>query len=328
MYKDIFVSFIVPVYNVEEYIEECLTSILKQTHEKFEVIVIDDGSPDNSGKIADGIAKKDDRIKVIHKKNNGVSSARNAGLENANGEYIIFVDSDDYIMPDYTEYMLKLIKETDTDISVSLNQYNENAISQVNDDKFEVYSSSKASQELYLGRIGVAVWNKIFKREFIEKNKLRFFEDLWFGEGMIYCISSFQKTSKIGVGRRRAYFQRPNPDSAVRKFNFDSWMCGFESLKRQRKVLDSNDKELILAWEYHYWLGCMSVCREIVKFKLINKYKGEYKKYKKYIRQHFRIPFRANISFEKKILCSFYIISPKFGYFVYSIFSKLRKKNA
>ena len=97
------ISVIVPVYNVEQYLPQCLDSIINQTYKNLEIICVDDGSPDNSGKILDEYAKKDKRIKVIHQENQGVSVARNTGLDNATGKYIGFVDPDDWIEADYYE---------------------------------------------------------------------------------------------------------------------------------------------------------------------------------------------------------------------------------
>ena len=112
------ISVIVPVYNVEKYLRKCIESILNQTFREFELILVDDGSTDSSGKICDEYALKDSRIKVIHKENGGASSARNAGLDVAKGEYIGFVDSDDWIEMDMYGELYRLIKENNTDISV------------------------------------------------------------------------------------------------------------------------------------------------------------------------------------------------------------------
>ena len=100
------ISVIVPVYNVEEYVEKCVLSIINQTYKNLEIILVDDGSTDNSGKICDEIAIKDNRIKVIHKKNGGLSDARNVGIDIAKGDYLGFVDSDDYIDPDMYSILL------------------------------------------------------------------------------------------------------------------------------------------------------------------------------------------------------------------------------
>ena len=100
------ISVIVPIYNTEKYLKRCFDSILSSTYENLEVILVDDGSPDNSGKICDEYAARDSRIRVIHKKNGGLSSARNAGLDIATGDYVTFVDSDDYIASDIYEKLV------------------------------------------------------------------------------------------------------------------------------------------------------------------------------------------------------------------------------
>ena len=110
------VSIIVPVYKVEDYIRECLDSILAQTYPYFELILVDDGSPDNCGRICDDYAKGDNRIKVVHKVNGGISSARNAGLEVAKGEWIMHVDGDDWIEPDMLEKMYAVAEKSQADI--------------------------------------------------------------------------------------------------------------------------------------------------------------------------------------------------------------------
>lgn len=113
MNRDTRISVIVPVYNVEEYLSRCVDSILAQTHSNLEVILVDDGAKDASGVICDGYAAKDPRVKVIHKKNGGLSSARNRGLEAAGGEYIAFVDSDDWIEPDAYAHLLHIMDKYD-----------------------------------------------------------------------------------------------------------------------------------------------------------------------------------------------------------------------
>ena len=110
------ISIIVPVYNVEQFLARCIDSIRAQTYRNIEILLIDDGSTDNSGRVCDEYAKQDGRIKVYHKPNGGVSSARNYGLDRATGKYIGFVDSDDFIAPDMYEYLIQLIKDTNAEI--------------------------------------------------------------------------------------------------------------------------------------------------------------------------------------------------------------------
>lgn len=116
------ISVIVPCYNVEKYLPKCVESILSQTYKNLEIILVDDGSPDNCGKICDDYAARDSRIKVIHKENGGLSDARNVALDIMKGEYVTFIDSDDYVANDYVEFLYKLIAKNDVRMSVTCHQ--------------------------------------------------------------------------------------------------------------------------------------------------------------------------------------------------------------
>jgi glycosyltransferase involved in cell wall biosynthesis len=309
------VSVIVPVYNVEKYIKECLDSISNQTYRNIEIIVVDDGTPDNSGKIAEECAHNDKRIKVVHQENSGVSAARNTGLDLANGEYIIFVDSDDYLHPDYSEYMLDLIRFTKSDIAVSLNMYNEYASKQIVSDRFEVYSPAMALQAIYLFRMGVAVWNKIFRRDFIEKFHLRFNTKLWFGEGTSFNVFCFNRAARIGAGLRRVYFQRNNPESAVRKFKLESWECGFRALEYQKTDLTKSgiliNRTVADSFNFHWWWTAFTVIHEIYKNKLEKEYPETMKKYYALIRKNILLAFRVPLGIKRIILNTIIFASPK-----------------
>lgn len=116
--NDILVSVILPVYNVEKYLIKCLDSVIRQTYQKLEIILVDDGSTDSSGKICDDYANKDGRIKIFHKKNGGLSDARNYGIERSTGEYLAFIDSDDYVDDDYIEFLMNLTESGKYKISL------------------------------------------------------------------------------------------------------------------------------------------------------------------------------------------------------------------
>ena len=118
MYEEKLVSVIVPIYNVEEYLERCIESILRQSYNNLEIILVDDGSTDRSGEICDAFAQKDNRVKVIHQVNGGVATARNTGLDNSKGDYICFIDSDDYVHPDFIKYLYIKLMENGCDISM------------------------------------------------------------------------------------------------------------------------------------------------------------------------------------------------------------------
>ena len=166
------ISIIVPIYNVEKYLNKCVESIINQTYKNLEIILVDDGSPDNCPAICDEWAKKDNRIKVIHKENGGLSDARNAGLAVATGEYIAFIDSDDYIELDFYNKLYKVIKDTNCDISMcNLRMvYENNNVFVDNYDTFEIteYSTTEAMSALIDDEIRQVVWNKLYKADIIK----------------------------------------------------------------------------------------------------------------------------------------------------------------
>jgi glycosyltransferase involved in cell wall biosynthesis len=137
------VSIIVPIYNVEKYIEKCVKSILEQDYKNIEVILVDDGSPDGSPKLIDKFKKMDSRVIVLHKPNGGVSSARNAGIDIAKGEYILFIDGDDWIESDYVSYFINLVKTFDLPIGMNKNFYS--VYNKVSSEKIYSIDSLKVS---------------------------------------------------------------------------------------------------------------------------------------------------------------------------------------
>lgn len=163
------VSIIVPVFNVEKYLKECLDSILNQTYENIEVILVDDGSSDSSGKICDEYLKKDSRIKVFHKTNGGLSDARNYGVENSNGEYIIFVDSDDYLSKYTLEFSIKEIKEQNAEILVFAMK-REKKEKEILEYKKNIFNREEGIIELFKGNLyRFSACGKIYKSNIVKK---------------------------------------------------------------------------------------------------------------------------------------------------------------
>ena len=155
MKKQDLISIVVPIYNVEKYLEKCINSIIIQTYKNIEIILVNDGSTDSSGKICDIYLKKDKRIKVIHKKNGGLSDARNVGIENAKGKYIAFIDSDDFIDSDFIEILYNLIIEYNADVSCCKCNviYKKNKKQQV-EEKINIFTNYEAINEmLYQGKV-------------------------------------------------------------------------------------------------------------------------------------------------------------------------------
>lgn len=183
MNKNPKISIIVPIYRIADYIQRCVLSLTSQDYENIEILLIDDGSPDNCGKICDEISKKDKRIKVFHKENGGLSDARNYGLENSVGDYVLFIDGDDYINSDACSSLLSDATKFDADIVTGhanlLKQTEsmdilENGIKN-NFEYHKVYSGKEYILKcLKTTDLRVEVWRSLYKREFLIENNLKF----------------------------------------------------------------------------------------------------------------------------------------------------------
>ena len=195
------ISIIIPVYNSEKYIKRCLDSIVTQSYKNIEIIVIDDGSTDDSKNICENYSKIDSRIKVINKKNEGVSSARNDGIKNANGEYLMFVDADDWLEKDAIMILYSALNEFNVDI-VRGNFYCNNDKGNFRIEKFNKYKNIKVKgndkllkveiiNDLLLGKIKAYVWLLLIKKNILLKNKILFNTKISFMEDLIFYISLF-----------------------------------------------------------------------------------------------------------------------------------------
>lgn len=242
------ISLITPVYNVENYLPKCLDSILNQTFSDFEVFVVDDGSTDSSGAIADRYAKKDPRIKVIHKENGGAPSARNAGIEKATGDYLYFPDSDDWLSSDYLEDLYSTAVKTGADLVISgyTMEYYESNKRQTykvttKDRFFDGKNTVRNNLHGYFDNMMMAVpWNKLYSAKHIKDNNLRFpdlkWDDLHFNMEVVRDINSVAISSSSGY-----HFFRSRPGSETTKV-FDGML--FHKRKEQFKHILS---------VYKYW---------------------------------------------------------------------------
>jgi len=183
MEKDIpLITVVIPIYNVEKYLEKCVYSILEQTYSKLEIILIDDGSPDKCGEICDNLKNKDTRIKVIHKENGGLSDSRNVGIENATGRYITFVDSDDYIDRNYIELLYTALTSNNADMSIASHRilYQKKIIDRATNMSFCGDAKLILEKILYDDGVDISAWGKLYKIELFDKVKFpkgRLFED-------------------------------------------------------------------------------------------------------------------------------------------------------
>ena len=201
------VSIIVPVYNVEEYLSRCIDSILAQTFTEFELLLIDDGSTDSSGIICDEYKNKDDRIRVFHKKNGGVSSARNIGIENANGDWLAFVDSDDYVYSTFLETYVELYSgEVELCILGIVPDYSISAEYKITNTSIDYNGDLKGALSLlYNCKMFGSLCNKCFKKSVIDKNDLRFNELYRFREDEEFLLRYMSHVKQVAATTMQSY---------------------------------------------------------------------------------------------------------------------------
>lgn len=204
------VSVIVPIYKAEKYLHRCIEGILTQTFTDFELLLIDDDSPDNSGKICDEYAAKDKRVRVFHKENGGVSSARNLGLDHACGEWIAFADGDDFFHIDTFSVFLSNMDE-DIDVIEIPYKKGDGDIIYPSLNKPSLYLPLLATY--YANHFSNAVWLKFYKCNLIGRN--RFLEDLKIGEDAIFLLLVLPQSKGVYISKCGYYFHDYNPEGAM-----------------------------------------------------------------------------------------------------------------
>ena len=249
------ISIIIPVYNVEKYLENCIQSILNQTFKNFELILVDDGSTDKSGEICDKYEKIDSRIKVIHKNNGGLSSARNAGLDIASGKYIGFVDSDDSIHSRMYEILYDLIKKHKVDISCCNYKYTYSTCNEYNSDiestDFIEMNNIQAINNLYDKEIGVSLvvaWNKLYSKHLFDDIRYevgRIHEDEFIAHRILY------KCKKIAYTNNELYYYLQREGSIMSQISYK---------RKVDKLLAQSDR-----MKFCREIGLTNICDSISK---------------------------------------------------------------
>ena len=272
--KDFYFSIIVPIYNVERYLPECVRNVLSQSYKNFEIILVDDQSPDRCGEICDNFAKEDDRIRVIHQKNKGLSGARNAGIEIANGDYLIFLDSDDYWDDNQALYHInQRLQQSDADVLVFpakryYEEKNEFTYTlNMHADRQEIIGDKYSSLN-YLIKNNIyraAAWNKVVKKSIIDEHQMRYKEG-YLSEDMDWCGDLLIFAQKFDFYEEPFYVYRQRKSGSITKNKTEKllsdkiYMCqkGFE----QAKNLDDTKMQELLtsyyAYEYTVALGVSS----------------------------------------------------------------------
>lgn len=312
MNKNPLVTIVVPMYRVEQYVGQCIESLISQTYKNLEIILIDDGSPDKSGEIADAYALKDPRIIVIHQSNKKFGGARNTGLDLAKGEYVTFVDSDDYICQDFVEYMLSLIEETGAEIAISRHCYTSYDNTQVSHDFITELKSEEAVAEFFYPRIMLGSWNKMYDMRFLNKHHFKFVPELKTGEGLEFITRVAAAANKIVAGNKKVYFYRlDNVISATTKANVERQGKGcLETMAYIKEHLDLSSPIIKKAYRWHLW-SCHAYClRQIVESGTESEYEQLYRKCINYLRKYALVVFRSNVGIKQKVKAILTFFSP------------------
>lgn len=241
------VTLIIPVFNVSSYLPRLMETTLSQTYRELEILLIDDGSTDPSGRICDEYATKDDRVKVIHKANSGVADARNAGLEAASGDYIVFADGDDYLAKDYVSHLLKLCTDNDADISCCAWATDE-------DGKLGKCSYRKSEPGFYKGNHEVmrallttrlfssSVWGKMFRMKLFDEVRFPEGSNYYEDDATMYRLAS--KAGSVAIDGKAGYFYTLRNDSMIHRYFNDNNLKIIEVFEERCSFIEKNYPEL------------------------------------------------------------------------------------
>lgn len=247
------VTAIVAIYKSEKFLPKLLDSIINQTWKNLEILLVDDGSPDNSGLICDKYAKKDKRIRVIHKENGGACEARNVGLTEATGEYILIIDGDDWLEKDYVEYLMNLIHETGSEMAMTDKIFTTRDRNQTEQDRIETWTPEEAFCSIIYPKIPIGPWNKIYKTSLLKDNHIDFNRP-WSGEGLYFSAMAASCSNRVGVGHKKIYnYRLNNENSGLTHYNVVMGTNALENIKytKENRVIKTKRTENACNW--HIW---------------------------------------------------------------------------
>ena len=265
------ISVIVPVYKVENYLNECIKSIVNQTYTNLEVILVDDGSPDNCPQICDAWALKDDRIKVLHKSNGGLSDARNAGMRIASGDYFAFLDSDDWIDNKFYEILMDEANKSGSDIVSGgytvISTRNADNIS-LGVTKHIIMNNVEAMSALIDdNEIKQVVWNKIYRRQVVEG---LFFEVGKYHEDEFWSYKAIGNSKKMSYIDYNGYFYYQRPDSIMGIGFSEKRLDALEARAKRQEYLKDRFPELVNSGAASLWELCIFFGQKAIKNKQID----------------------------------------------------------
>lgn len=312
--KNDLVSVIIPVYKVENYLNKCVESVVNQTYKNLEIILVDDGSPDNCPKMCDEWAKKDSRIKVIHKQNGGVSSARNMGIDISTGEYISFVDSDDFIDNTMFEKLYISITKNKCDIAAcnyclidesnNITKRVENNLKNISPENFYKYYvydyCYMQNNTMIVDSIGINIWTKLYSKKIIGDNR---FLSCAIGEDFIFNCDVITPQTKICAVDENLYYYFLRSDSVMHTFNENKIKQRLEFIKlSMQKYQQKVDEQTFNAFKFLSFKQMMidlTYCKEKSIYK---NYINQIKELKLNTKQNYKVYIKNIKKFKTKIL--------------------------
>lgn len=297
------VSIVIPLYKSEKFLEKLIESIVNQTYQNMEIILVDDGSPDNSGEIAESWKAKDERIIVIHQANKGTCEARNTGLKKATGEYLMFADGDDWLEVDCVEYLVNLLEDNDCDMSMTDSVFTTRDRVQNELEFVKIMDNRKAVASIInTFYIPVGPWNKLYKMDIVQKNNISF-SVAWFGEGLYFSTMAAMYSNNVAVGHRRVYnYRLNNPNSGCTKREVQNAINSLNNILYIKDKLIINSCEISEALDWHIWTNNFNLVLYIVEADLKDNYSKEYISAKNELKrllpkviQHSMLPMRRKL---------------------------------
>lgn len=318
------ISVIIPVYNVEKHIDRCLASVTKQTYANLEIILIDDGSTDDSYLICEKYKKNDNRVKLFHKDNSGVSSARNDGIKYSNGLYIMFLDSDDELDLNVIEILYNDITKTNSDITnCNIKYISSNGIEQIKKLDTGVYNNEKALSVMLNSY--VSPWGRLYKKIILDG--IVFKTDIHIGEDLIFVAEAFIRSSKISFIDFCGYKYYTNFESATNSAFSAKKFEHITSRKYAKELICSKLPDLETDCDLMILVGYMVVFHEYSTTSKHekDKYKDEFNMHIRYIKKMYPSMIKNMKSIKNKILLTSFSFMPELYLMVKKIKNAIRK---
>jgi len=321
------ISVIIPMYNVQQYARQCIESVMNQTYQNLEIILVDDGSPDSVGEICEEYAKVDERVKVFHKKNGGLSSARNYGIDVSTGEWIAFVDGDDWVEPDMYENLYKTAAEHDVMVSACLfyADYTNGCKEQICTSKTSVFTGR---EEIFRAMVvdsalRAFAWNKLYKREF-------FMEGYRYAEGKNYEDVRFTKyiisrVPSIALIRKHLYHYRQRKNSIAHTGNLKNAIDNWEAREERRSLFSDLPEDCQRAMQVDCIMVCNQAWRASLFSKDLDKYQNEIKAMREFAKEHYEEIHKGGYALSVKIIASLTRADNQFSYLMVWLLGRMQR---